>query len=376
MKVLKLYLLLLLLGGFVSCHKKEYPAPVEVVNSAVYYSRLTIDNKPVVLQAGVDGYYMYSSYVLDSSFMYRYVADLRKSDCSVCSSSLKIQINDYTVSISNTSSVDSAVHKGNYPILAGNPTATYKVKFSPITDNNTLSHHWDFGDGSSSDEASPVKEFDKPGKYRVCLTTKSGSFSNPYVSSICNVEKIDLSNKSCKTRIVASPQSGNSIIFSSDTRDGKAPYQYLWNFGDGINSSTQSTYTCNYRARGSYGVSLRVVDALGDTAYATYNTKTLTDNSSSIANYSVSTVTELSPVPAFSKITITWVDENGVLYTSNNVQQPDDSYFEVFSVSENEKNEKGQNTKKINARFKCKLYSGTKSITVNDAEVVLCVAYK
>lgn len=376
MKVLKFYLLLLLLGSFLSCHKKEYPKPLEVVNSAVYYSRLTIDNQPIVLQAGIDGYYMYSSFNIDSNFLYNYVADLKKSDCSNCTKSLKIQINDYAVSLSGSpTSIDSSLRKDLYPLLSGNPNPSYKVQFSSTTDNSSVfRHHWDFGQGMSSEDANPVITFNQPGIYTICLTTWSGNSSNPYQSSICNKEKIGMSSKSCVTQIVATPLAGNSVSFDNITQFGTKPYQYLWNFGDGT-TSTLSSYTRNYSVRGSYPVTLRVIDASGDTAYANYNVKTLTDNSSSIANYSISTVTKLAPVPAFSQVTVTWTDENGVVYSSNNSLQPGDSYFQIVSVSENDRNEKGQATKKINAKFKCKLYNGNKSITVSDADVVISVAY-
>jgi len=371
MKLFKFCVLLLFLGGFFFCHKKDYPKPLEVVNPAVYYSKLIIDNTPVVLEAGVNGYYMYSSYKLDSSFVYNYVADLKQSDCSNCTNSIRIQINDYKVSFSgNTSAIDTSLRPDYYPFISGNPQTSYAVKFTSIPDN-TLSYFWDFGDGTTSTLPDPEKTFDKEGIHNICLTTTS---TNNYISTLCNKEKIDKSG-SCKTRITANPSSDNNVDFGNITTGGKTPYKFLWNFGDGT-TSQQPNPTCNYKYRGASTVSLRVVDALGDTAFAKYNVKTLTDNSSSQANYFVSTIQKVAPDPPLSQVTITWVDANGVAYTSNNALQPGNSSFEIISVSENEKNEKGQSTKKITARFNCKLYNGNKSITVNDADVVICVAYK
>ena len=371
MKVLRFIMMLIVLGGFSYCHKKEYPKPEVVENTAVFYSKLTIDNQPVVLQAGVDGYYMYSSYKLDSNFVYGFIADLKKSECSNCTNSLKIQINDYKVSLSNpVSFIDSSLRKAQYPFLSGNAAASYSIQFFGLNDN-TVSYEWDFGDGSpKSFQANPIKTFSKSGIYNVCLTTTT---NKGCVNSICNRQKID--QASVKTQISVNLLAGNSISFNSATIDGKGPYQYLWNFGDGGTCRRADTiYT--YKYGGGKSVSLRVVDAYGDTAYANYNAKTLSDLSSCTANYSVGKVAKMPANPALSQIIINWVDANGDVYTSNSALQPTTSTFEILSVSENDKNENQQATKKVTARFNCKLFHGTKSITVSDAEVVICVAYK
>lgn len=370
MKALKYFVVLIFLGVVFSCHKKEYPKELIVENSAVYYSRLLIDNKPVVLQAGIDGYYMYSSYKLDSSFVYGFIADLKKADCSNCTNSLKIQINDYQVSFSNTvSRIDSSLRQDFYPLLAGNSVASYSVQFHGI-DDNTYSYKWDFGKGNILYGQDPVVTFDRAGAYNVCLTTQS---NNNYISSLCNRENFD--TKGFRAAITAQDSSfTNAINFSSTIINGKGPYQYLWNFGNGT-TSTQSAKTCHYKYRGANTVTLRVVDAYGDTAYAKYNAKTSTDNSSFLANYSVTKVTKLPPAPALSQIIITWADENGVMYTSNSPLQPSTSSFEILSVNNNDNNEIGQPTKKVTAKFNCRLYNGNKYITVNDAEVVVCIAY-
>lgn len=373
MRLRKFYLLFLFPVVFFSCVKKKvYPDPLVVENAAVYYSRMTIDNRPVIMEAGIDGYYMYSSYSMDSSSVFRFIADLRQETCDNCKNSLKIQISDYQVSPPNgTPSVENSLRSQPYPFLAGDPEAPYAVQFNAI-DDNTASYRWDFGDGTFSTDAAPLKTFSRQGKYRVCLTTTS---RNNYVNSICNTQKINVSETSCKTSIQVSAASDNTISFVSNTTGGTKPYMYYWNFGDGT-TSNQDAPTCNYQYRGAKVISLRVTDAAGDTAFATYNAKTASDNSSFLANYTIGSIKKLPVPPALSQVIVTWIDGNGVAYTSNNAAQPSDSRFEVLSVTENEKNENGQPTKKISAKFRCKLFNGARSVTVNDAEIVMCVAYK
>lgn len=60
---------------------------------------------------------------------------------------------------------------------------------SPVTFTNTTAkpaetYHWDFGDGNTSDEASPVHAFLASGTYTVKLTAKSGSKSKTYEDKV------------------------------------------------------------------------------------------------------------------------------------------------------------------------------------------------
>jgi len=370
MKPLKFIIIFALFGGIFSCKKKEYPQPLEVVNSAVYYSKITIDGRPINLEAGVDGYYMYSSYKLDENFVYTFIADLKKTDCSNCANSLKIQINDYRSSLLIPTKIDTSLRPVNYPILNGDPGPSYKVVFQATNPSSTYS--WIFGNGKTSSVAQPTVDFKTSGKYNVVLKTEN---SNGCASSIYNLEKINVNNKSCKITIQSTEILGNVINFSILKNGGTEPLTYLWDFGDG-NTSTQSTPTNSYKYQGAYAVNVRVIDKNNDTAYASYNAKTITDNSSCAANYTIKNIEEVSAAAAFSKVVITWVDANGVTYSSNNELQPGDSSFEILSVIENQKNEKDQPTKKIHAKFKCKLYSNTKSINIEGAEILICVAYK
>jgi PKD repeat protein len=354
----------------ISCEKKKYPVPLVIENTSVYFSKLTIDNEPVILEAGVNGYYMYSSYEQDSNSVYGFIAELKKPDCSSCSS-LRIQINSSQPSPPGASpSIEESIQTQAYAFLSGSNNSPYSVQFQAVNDN-TKSYLWDFGDGTSSSEPSPLKTFVRGGQYNVCLTTTS---MNDCISTICNTAKIDVSESSCKTAIVAVPASGNTIHYSNVTTGGKGPYKFFWELGDG-NSSENGSVTHNYQYSGAYPVSLKVVDANGDIATAHYNAKTLSDNSSCSANYSLGTIDQLPADLGLSKVVITWTDKKGTRYSSNDLAQPKESQFEILSVDSSGENENGQPIKKIKAKFQCKLYNGSKSLQVNDAEIVISVAH-
>lgn len=371
MKALNFYILLVLIGLSLSCRKKEYPEPEEIIGEAVYFSRLTVNNAPVNLEAGVNGYYMYSSYKQDSNNVYSFIGDLKPTTtCDNCPG-LRVQINDTRVSPFNApAKIDSALRIGAYTYMRGFKEAAYTVQYNAA--EPASSYHWDFGDGTSSEEKNPSHTYARAGKYNVCLTTSN----NSCVSSICNKEKIDVSGRSCKTAILASQAGGNTMSFTHSTSGGQAPYQFFWSFGDGSTSSADSPVR-TYKYSGSYPVTLRVVDALGDTAIANYNVITQNDNSSCAANYYKTSFTQIPNHLALSSVIVTWTDTDGTVYTSNSPLQSSDASFQIVSIAgQGQENENGQAIRKLSVRFKCKVFNGSRFMSIDNAEAIICVAYK
>ncbi|XOA42807.1 MAG: PKD domain-containing protein [Candidatus Nealsonbacteria bacterium] len=54
------------------------------------------------------------------------------------------------------------------------------------------------------------------------------------------------------------------VAFTDLTHEGKKPYSYQWNFGDGLDNSTEQNPTHKYDNPGEYEVTLTVTDANGD----------------------------------------------------------------------------------------------------------------
>ncbi|MBL7933661.1 MAG: PKD domain-containing protein [Bacteroidia bacterium] len=370
MKLLTYSLIFALLITSLSCKKKEYPEDVVITNAPVYYSRLKVNDLPLTLQAGIDDYYMYSSYKQDSNNVYGFIGELKKSTCDNCTNSLKIQINDYKTSVFNSPVIaDSSFKMGKYGFFAGAKELSYSVNFksSVVSDE----YAWNFGDGTTSTEKDPVHTFIKPGKYNVCLTTRN---NNGCMSTICNVQRVESGNP-FKASISVLSSNGNTVVFASSYSGGTAPFKYFWSFGDG-STSTAVNPVCNYKYRGGYPVSLMIIDSKNDTARANFNAVTQNDMSSCATNYSVANISPVQTNLALSNVAVSWKDASGVEYVSNTGQQSDDAYFEVTSISNGGLNEKGQPTVKLQIRFSCKVYNGNKVIKLTDAETVICVAYR
>ncbi len=374
MKLINYCIILLLLLANVSCRKKEYPESTSE-GAPVFSCSMNINGAPTSLLAGVNDYYMYSSYQQDSNNVYGFTGGLRQSNCTNCPNSIEVQINDFKVLPLNAYAIiDSSLVPGGYNYLLSTAAAFYTSQFQSAYNKTAASYLWDFGDGTTSANINPLHIYKKAGKYKVSLTING---TNSCVSNISSYQNIGNLTNGFRTSIVDSVVSGHTLSFSPNNMQGSGSYSYLWNFGDGTPLSTSQYVTHTYQYTGSYPVSLKVIDLVThDTAYAKNNAVTQNDISSCAANYTVSSVNQTPNTLGLSNIIINWTDANGVVYTSKNPLQPANSYFTIVSVENYDNNSNGQTTKKLHIKFKCTVYNGSSSILIDNADAIMCVAYK
>ncbi len=142
--------------------------------------------------------------------------------------------------------------------FAANTTAAQTGDPVQFTSNSTgypSLYQWSFGDGSSSQNESPVHTYAAPGTYSVSLT-------------VTNVGGTDSVEYSDYITVVGEPLLAAS--FTADATTGPTPLtvkftdtsigaitSWLWNFGDG-STSTERNPTHTYTIPGTYTVSLNV----------------------------------------------------------------------------------------------------------------------
>jgi PKD repeat protein len=86
---------------------------------------------------------------------------------------------------------------------------------------------WNFGDGHSSTEISPVHYYDSTGKYKVMLTAVSGNKTNTLSDSVIVTRVNDMSGD-----FTYKVYKDSVFFHASDSTTGHMN-QYLWAFGDG-----------------------------------------------------------------------------------------------------------------------------------------------
>ncbi|MFH1005294.1 MAG: PKD domain-containing protein [Bacteroidota bacterium] len=138
---------------------------------------------------------------------------------------------------------------------------TTTVSFTDASTGNPTSWVWNFGDGNTSALQNPTYQYAGIGTYSVCLTITTGSGSCSYCN---NVSIINLPPPACSAAVTIVQDSVAPIDplkwYIYPTVTGKAPFTYLWSFGDGT-TSTEAFPIHSYSVAGHYEICLTTVDA-------------------------------------------------------------------------------------------------------------------
>jgi PKD repeat protein len=154
------------------------------------------------------------------------------------------------------------------PNTKGVPT-----QFTNLTEDG-VTYEWDFGDGATSTEAHPTYTYQNAGTYEVRLTAFNGSNSHSVTQQLTITEPIANFSSNAPHPL------GTTTRFTNLSTNATS---YLWNFGDGSDSSTALTPVYNYNEAGSYIVSLTAMaDGVSDTF-----TRTIVINQQPTANFTV-----------------------------------------------------------------------------------------
>lgn len=120
-----------------------------------------------------------------------------------------------------------------------------------------VERHWEFGDGDTSDLASPVHTWLLPGPHFVTLTRTSGNCAATYGTWV----EVDGNATTCGPGLFAdfsSYPTGNVVSFEPTiSADGVVPLLSVWSYGDG-SLDTSSTGYHTYADDGTYQTCLLV----------------------------------------------------------------------------------------------------------------------
>jgi PKD repeat protein len=117
---------------------------------------------------------------------------------------------------------------------ATDPGNLFKIHFTDFSSGNINGWHWDFGDGTVSDDRNPTHVFPSYGKYKVCLMAY-----NVDSLSTCNDIKCDsidvIPAPVCHAIFESQLDSLNPVpnTYRFTNRSAGDPNQYRWTFDDG-----------------------------------------------------------------------------------------------------------------------------------------------
>ena len=371
----------LIIISIIGC-RKDYP--VSSNGTPVFYFNGTVNNASANIQAGVNNYYMYSSFSQDINHVYNFFGELKPTNCNYCNNKIKFQINDYIVSsLGGATQINTSLIPGYYPIQSndsiqpGTPTE-YVVNFTsiPSLNGSVASYSWDFGDGKTDPTANPAHTYSHPGYYNVCLNI---IYSNACTGSICSQVKVGVPDAACSITL-ADSLIGNTISLSSPGT-GSPPYTYTVDYGDGNIMSGISgagfTGTHTYANGGIYKVSLQLTDSSHCTSIVSKNVSTGGFIGGCLTNFDFSVQGPNANLFSLSNVIIKWTNNSGSVYASNATFQPNDSYFQIVSVENYLNNENNQTTKKLHVKLKCVLFNVTNSVSIPiTGDAVIAVSYR
>jgi chitodextrinase len=353
-----------------ACQKRKYPDEKVQLQKENIFSNGYIDNTPIALKIGVDGYYCYSSYAQRPDSIYMFKGELRKFDCNACPLALQVELSDYKVRLPGASIlVDSSLGLGKRIFLPAMPKAS-KVKFVSLSNKTVASQRWNFSDGTSSQDSILTHEFAQPGVQTVSLTVRT---TGNCESVVINKIFVDVEKGVFGCGISAQLLQKNNSQFTSTVIGGKAPYRYTWNFGDG-NTSNLSTPSHDYQYAGSYPVKLRIEDADNHVCESNYIHVTGNDKSSCATNMLLSQTG--SRKTFFNGARIQWIDQSNIALRSDSITQPTESYFEIIKSEPYAPNERGETGRLLTLRFNVLLYGGNRRVWFKSDNTAIAVTYK
>ncbi len=145
------------------------------------------------------------------------------------------------------------------PVARFNPSVTsgtydLAVQFANTSIGPIDTYLWDFGDGSTSTEESPVHIYTGEGLFTITLTATGPGGSSTETCSSC----ISVDHPAPVAAFTLSTTSGTYDLLIDFTSSSTGPIDsLLWNFGDG-NTSTSQNPSHTYLSAGTFDVSLTV----------------------------------------------------------------------------------------------------------------------
>lgn len=139
----------------------------------------------------------------------------------------------------------------------------YRVQFTDQSDFGPIAGtriwQWDFGDGFTSADQSPVHVYAQPGRYTITLTVSDGNCESVYRQTLDVIDERPVIS-SDKAEICA----GESVVISRNELDANLIDDWYWVWGDGTYAPTGgNNISKTYRNPGTYNVMLEIRDRNG-----------------------------------------------------------------------------------------------------------------
>ncbi|MEM8908719.1 MAG: PKD domain-containing protein, partial [Bacteroidota bacterium] len=196
-----------------------------------------------------------------------------------------------SLEVSNATGSDQ-LFLNNYINVEAGPTANFSLSLTGnmLTTNNlstgASTYFWEFGDGTTSTQASPSHNFSSGGTYTVTLTASNNCGSETSQQTVVVEEQLAVAFTANFTEACA------PFVFNFSDLSSSSVNSWNWSFpGGNPASSTEQEPTVVYSTPGTYPVSLEVSDGLQTGSVTLTDYLTLLPKPSASFDYTVDGIT-------------------------------------------------------------------------------------
>lgn len=355
-----------------ACQKIDLPP--EQPASPLFGVSAELDGQALVLEAGVDDYYMFTEAAADSSGVFVYKGTFRKRSCATAACPNTLSFAFFDLAPSSQPDALQAVYPGVHPVA----TIPYRDTVVVLDTIEWYELHLDATPSLVPAVSVPQYWWRLPDSVELFGQKASvilPSMDNGLVVTLQLQSSNDCSSKQSRYVGPPSPVGSTPCAVWIDTLKqpaspapafleavgiGVPPFQFVWSNGDtmAVRPLTNTT------PQSAIGVTL--TDAAGCKAQASIYSPSLLQGQfcSARFDWQLETHTSLDSQLTFVNLPyhpgaaiIAFIDQNGQYFsTLLGPQDPDDA-VEILSVKPFEPNEQGQPTLQLQIRFSCTLWS-------------------
>jgi PKD repeat protein len=352
----ELLLVTLLLTTGIACKKKEVPS---TPSSPVFYFDGLVDSNPLLLQAGVNDIYMFSTVSKDLKGLYTFGGKFAPKNCDTCEPSLAVEINANvqinSQIIADVTALSNQTIFNSYSIdsVASN-TKLYNILCTPHFTANILSYAWNFNDGTPIiTNASPMHTFTTGGTKNITLITTYPGGADTITQTLFLNSNYDMDTLSVLQL--------DTTKFLNIKANNTNYTNYTWNFGDGTTANGQNA-SHTYSANKKHTLTLTAT-SLTDTNIS--RLRISTENTPFVLP-TFSTTKTVTNLPVYAErvnlmSAIITLKQNGKIYKSYkkdaSINQSANKIFKLSSFNQYLPNELGQNTIQLKGETDVYLYN-------------------
>ena len=250
---MKLRLIIIVLFFIVSCKSEEL---INVKEQPLFYFYGNINGDTTKIEAGVDDYYLFTNYNIDTSGIYVFSGNFEKTKEPINAPKITFKLTD--AGETENFVAENAFDSGFYNYFDANSVA-YKYLmnfFAQNPENPPDEITWTINGNFITHNDTLTVLFEDDNVNTVCMIVNYGDTCK---TQSCN--NFQVSNASCFVYFNYNKVGLSTIQFQEHT-SGTEPFTYFWDFGDGF-TSTLPNPSHSYESQNKYVVCLTVTDATG-----------------------------------------------------------------------------------------------------------------